>query len=99
MSFVVSSPDDPATQAEFAASRGWRFPMVSLGDNTFAADMGYVRDGMTWPGVSVFQKRGDKVVRVSDTTFGPGDDFNAVWNFFDMIPEGPDGWQPKFDYG
>jgi predicted dithiol-disulfide oxidoreductase (DUF899 family) len=27
--FVVTSPDDPATQAAFAASRGWRFHMVS----------------------------------------------------------------------
>jgi peroxiredoxin len=27
--FVVTTPDDPQTQQEFAASRGWRFRMVS----------------------------------------------------------------------
>ncbi|HEV2097343.1 MAG TPA: DUF899 family protein, partial [Stellaceae bacterium] len=27
--FVVSSPDMPEVQKRFAASRGWRFPMVS----------------------------------------------------------------------
>jgi predicted dithiol-disulfide oxidoreductase (DUF899 family) len=27
--FVVSSPDDPATQRKFAAGRDWKFPMVS----------------------------------------------------------------------
>jgi predicted dithiol-disulfide oxidoreductase (DUF899 family) len=38
--FVVSSPDSPAVQRRFARSRGWRFPMVSHMDSTFAADMG-----------------------------------------------------------
>ena len=27
--FVVSSPDEPATQQEFARSRGWKFQMIS----------------------------------------------------------------------
>ena len=39
--FVLSSPDTPNTQKTFAASRGWRFPMVSHNGTTFAADMGY----------------------------------------------------------
>ena len=39
--FVVSSPDDPETQRAFAASRGWRFRMVSHQGTSFAADMGY----------------------------------------------------------
>ena len=50
--FVVSSPDDPETQRAFAASRGWRFRMVSHQGTGFAADMGY-RSGKGWrPGVS-----------------------------------------------
>src|SRR5690242_9389312 len=39
--FVVSSPDPPETQRQFAASRNWKFPMVSHAGTTFAADMGY----------------------------------------------------------
>src|SRR6185437_15201326 len=39
--FVVSTPDPPLVQRDFAASRGWRFPMVSHQGTSFAADMGY----------------------------------------------------------
>jgi predicted dithiol-disulfide oxidoreductase (DUF899 family) len=96
--FVVTSPDDPATQADFAASRGWRFRMVSHQGSDFAAAMGY-RGAEGWlPGVSVFKKDGDRILRVSDQRFGPGDDLCSVWHFFDMIPEGPAGWRAKFSY-
>jgi hypothetical protein len=39
--FVVSSPDLPEVQRRFAASRGWKFPMVSHAGTSFAADMGF----------------------------------------------------------
>ena len=38
---VVSSPDPPEVQQRFAASRGWKFPMVSHQGTSFASDMGY----------------------------------------------------------
>jgi predicted dithiol-disulfide oxidoreductase (DUF899 family) len=50
------------------------------------------------PGVSVFKRKGDKVMRVADTAFKPGDDFCGVWHLFDLIPEGAAGWQPEFRY-
>ena len=96
--FVVSSPDAPEKQQAFAAGRGWRFPMVSVAGTTFPQDMGYWRDGRAMPGVSVFKRAGDKIVRVSDTSFSPGDDFCGVWHFFELIPEGAAGWQPKYSY-
>lgn len=97
--FVVTSPDDPATQAEFARSRGWRFRMVSHQGSDFAADMGYRSPEGGWlPGISVFKRQGDKIVRVSDQRLGPGDDFCALYHFLDMTPEGWDGWRPKFHY-
>ena len=66
--------------------------------SSFAADMGY-RDDKSWlPGVSVFEKRGGKLFRVSDTHFGPGDDFCTIWHFLDLIPEGAAGWQPQYKY-
>ncbi|HEY6257668.1 MAG TPA: DUF899 family protein [Xanthobacteraceae bacterium] len=96
--FVVSSPDEPAKQRQFAGSRNWKFPMVSHQGTSFAADMGYRRgDGFT-AGVSVFKRANGKVLRVADTSFSPGDDFCSVWHFFDLIPEGRAGWQPKFAY-
>ena len=97
--FVITSPDDPETQAAFAASRGWRFRMVSHRGSDFAAAMGYRSEQGGWlPGISVFQRDGDRIVRVSDQRLGPGDDFCSVYHFLDMIPEGAAGWRPKFAY-
>ena len=51
--FVVVSPDEPHVQAEFAASRGWRFRMVAARSD-FTGDMGYEEGPVTtcpvsWP--------------------------------------------------
>jgi len=96
--FVIASPDSPETQEKFKASRGWRFRMVSHQGTDFAADMGYRSEKGWQPGVSVFAKRQGKIFRVSDTGFGPGDDFCAVWHFFGLMPAGSGGWQPRFNY-
>jgi predicted dithiol-disulfide oxidoreductase (DUF899 family) len=96
--FVVASPDDPATQAAFAGTRGWRFRMVSHQGTSFAVDMGYGGEGGWLPGVSVFHKQGDKILRVSDAPFDRSDDFCAVWHLFDLIPDGAAGWRPKLAY-
>jgi len=96
--FVVSSPDDPKTQRAFAASRGWHFRMVSHQGTSFAADMGY-RGAEGWlPGVSVFRRVGERIYRVSDTSFDEGDDFCTVYHLFDLLPDGAAGWRPKFNY-
>jgi predicted dithiol-disulfide oxidoreductase (DUF899 family) len=93
--FIVTSPDAPDVQAAFAESRGWRFPMVSHRGTSFAADMGF-RSKESWrPGISIFRREGDRIVRVSDTGFQPGDDFCAMWHILDLFPEGAAGWGPK----
>jgi predicted dithiol-disulfide oxidoreductase (DUF899 family) len=97
--FVVSSPDDPETQQALKAARGWRFRMVSHQGSSFAADMGYRGESGRWqPGVSVFRKTEQEIVRLSDTGFHENDDFCTPWRLFDMLPEGANGWRPKFDY-
>ena len=96
--FVVSSPDAPAQQQKFRQSRGWKFRMVSRQGTNFAADMGYKGESGWRPGLSVFRKTDGHVVRVSDTGMGPGDDFCALWHFFDLIPEGAGDWRPKYSY-
>ncbi len=97
--FVISSPDDPETQNEFAASRGWAFPIVSHQDNTFAEDMGYKHpEWGCMPGVSVFERSENGIRRVADTPFGPGDDFSGIWHLFDMLPGGKGDWEPKLAY-
>lgn len=98
--FVVSSPDDLKTQKEFAKSRDWCFRMVSVKDSPFPKDMGFQSEkGGYLPGVSAFRKTPDgKIVRVSKSTFGPGDDFCAVWHLFDLLAEGANGWEPHYKY-
>jgi predicted dithiol-disulfide oxidoreductase (DUF899 family) len=97
--FVISSPDRPDAQERFAAARGWRFPMVSHANTTFAADMGYRSSAGGWmPGITAFRKSGQQVLRVSDTGMGPGDDFCSLWHFFDLLPEGSAGWTPQYKY-
>ncbi len=96
---VVASPDPPAVQRRFARSRGWRFPMVSHRGTTFAGDMGYrSRSGGYLPGISAFRRERDRVVRVSDAAWSPGDDFCALWHVLDLLPDGPAGWQPQLRY-
>jgi predicted dithiol-disulfide oxidoreductase (DUF899 family) len=96
--FVLATPDAPATQEKFKASRGWRFRMVSHQGTSFAADMGYKTAKGFQPGVSIFRRDGEKLMRVNTTDFGPGDEFCALWHFFDLLPNGADGWQPRFNY-
>jgi predicted dithiol-disulfide oxidoreductase (DUF899 family) len=96
--FVVSTPDTPETQKEFASSRGWKFPMVSTQGTSFATDMGYQNDKGVQPGISVFVKSGDRILRVSDTEFGPGDDYCQFWTLVDLLPEGVGDWEPKYSY-
>ncbi len=97
--FVVTSPDSPGAQRRFAESRGWRFPMASTEGGDFAKDMGYFQpEHGPMPGVSAFQRKDGKNYRVSDTPFGPGDDFAGIWHLFELFPEGADGWHPKYRY-
>lgn len=91
--FVVTSPDAPADQQRFAASRGWRFPLLSHAGSSFATDMGYGSATTGWrPGVSVFRRDTSGLVRVSDSSFSPGDDFCTLWHFFDLLPGGAGTW-------
>jgi predicted dithiol-disulfide oxidoreductase (DUF899 family) len=98
--FVLTSPDKPEAQKEFVQARGWNFPVYSTAGTSFTADMGFddEKEGLM-PGVSVFTKEADgKVYRVSRAEFGPGDNFCATWHFFDLLPKGIDGWEPKLSY-
>jgi len=105
--FALASPNPIDVQRQFAASRGWRFPMVCHAATSFTQDMGYFRPGEdafadklgSWyPGVSVFQKRGEAIVRISDAELGPYDDFSPVWRLLDLLPERAAGWEPTFSY-
>jgi predicted dithiol-disulfide oxidoreductase (DUF899 family) len=102
--FVVVSPDTPREQAEFAASRGWRFRMVSDRDRAFTRAMGFWtghegREG-PMPGFSTFRRNADgSVVRVASGFFGPGDLYLGLWHLIANLHGGAGTWGPKFTYG
>lgn len=100
--FAVIGPDAPAVQQEFARARGWRFPFLSHRNTTFAADMGYRSEtGRFLPGLSVFRKQDDGIVRIGDAGVEPGCDFSPVCRLFEFLPGGPtgEGYRARHDYG
>jgi hypothetical protein len=56
------------------------------------------KSGGWLPGISVFRRDGKRILRVSDATFEPGDDFCALWHILDLLPGGAGDWAPKFSY-
>jgi len=96
---VLVSPDPPEVQSEFAASRNWSFPLASGEGSSFIEDMGFKHEKGWMPGVSTFRNTpAGKIERVAQSYFGPGDVFCSLWHFFDLLADGPSGWQPKFGY-
>ena len=99
VAFVVSGPDGPDVQRTSAASRNWRFPMVSHADTSFAMNMGYrSNDGGLLPGITTFQLDGTRVLRISDRSCSPGDDFCVLWHLFDLLPGARGNWVPRYRY-
>jgi predicted dithiol-disulfide oxidoreductase (DUF899 family) len=94
---VIVSPDPPEVQQEHAKGRGWTVRMASDRGGDFTPDMGFKteKEGY-WPGVSAFHKSPNgSMVRTGRAVFGPGDDFCPPWHFFDLLPGGSEGWEPK----
>jgi hypothetical protein len=65
--------------------------------------MGFVQEGEDQscylPGVSTFRKTPKgAIVRIAKDYFGPGDPYCSIWHLFDLLAEGPAGWEPKFEY-
>lgn len=99
--FVVISPDTPEVQQELAKSRGWTFRMASAEGTDFnrAADVESAK-GNPIPAVSTFCKdENGQIFRVGRAEIGPGDPFCGVWHLLDLLPDGPNGWEPKNSYG
>lgn len=97
---VLVNKDPVEVQKEFKASRGWQFNMVSSENSTFNRDMGFeMENGSQYPGYSTYQKRPDgTIVRIGFDFFDPGDDYCSLWNMFDMLADGVNGWEPKYQY-
>ena len=88
-SFVVSSPNAPEVQENFAAERKWRFPMISVKGSTFNEDLGFQNGNSVIPGVSTFRKDEQGLIYLhAQSPIGPGDDYCVTWSLFDLLPSG-----------
>jgi predicted dithiol-disulfide oxidoreductase (DUF899 family) len=98
--FVLVSEDPPAAADAFARARNWPFPIVSMFGSEFANVLGVGYEGThQQPGVSAFRRREDgSIVRTGHADFFPDDDFCSVWPLFELFEQGPNGWQPRFEY-
>lgn len=88
--FVLVSNDAPADQARLARARGWTVPMASARGTSLFRDLGFAdARGQWYPGVSTLTKaKNGRIERYGAAPFGPGDKFNSVFSFFDLLPKG-----------
>ena len=98
--FVLTSPDPVAKMAQFAGSRGWEYPVVSVDGSTLAADFGFYlgeKEGY-WPGFTTLKRHADgTITRHAQSYFGPGDDYCAIWPMLDLLPGGVGDWEPNYN--
>jgi predicted dithiol-disulfide oxidoreductase (DUF899 family) len=96
--FVLTSPDAWMTMRDFAAGRGWPFRCVSTDGTRFTRDLGFIdeQSGGVLPGMSALRKTaGGGIERVATAPFGPGDVFCPLWHMLDMLPDGPNAFEPQ----
>ncbi len=102
MPWVLVSPNDYETMADFAGKRGWNFRYLSFNGTDFGFDLGFEirKEGKSSykPGVSALIRNDGKIFRTGRDDFGPGDYYNPAWHFFDLFPKGHNGWIPKYEY-
>jgi predicted dithiol-disulfide oxidoreductase (DUF899 family) len=96
--FAVVSPDDYRVMAKFTSGRKWKFRIYSSKGNSFKKDTGFEDEGSPMPGVSVFVRKDGKIYHHSKSYFGPGDNFCALWHYLNLLPDGANGWEPRYSY-
>jgi predicted dithiol-disulfide oxidoreductase (DUF899 family) len=98
VSVVLASPDPPATQHRFAASRGWHFRLVSHGGGPYIVEQDAGGSGEGWPGAVMYRREGETILRRNATVFGPGDLHCALWPLLAMAGIDTDAFTPQFRY-
>ena len=102
MPWVLTSPNEPSVLKSFSEERGWNFPCLSFHGTDFGFDLGYEKrkgkHSAFHPGVSALIRKEGKMYRTAHDSFGPGDNYNPVWHFFDLFPRGAGNWNPKYSY-
>jgi len=108
---IVAKAELPRVLAH-AKQRGWRrLRMLSSAGNTYNRDyLGEAEDGSQLPMLNVFRRDGETIRHFwgSELLYAPsepgqdprhGDTIDALWNVFDLVPEGRGtDWYPALSY-
>ncbi len=102
VSVVLASKDSPEKQRAMANDRGWRFRMVSHGGGEYLKEQsvgGAEGDkALNYPGIVVYQRKGNEILKKNWAVFGPGDEFCSQWNLLSLAGIGEGEWTPQFHY-
>ena len=98
MSVVLVSKDNPATQRQFANSRGWRFRLASHGGSEYITEQSVQEGAANMPGAVVYERKDDKIYRRGASVFGPGDLYSPMWNLLGLAGMTEADWMPQFRY-
>ncbi len=106
--FVLVAKADVGRIRAWARERGWtNLRLLSSGGTSFNRDFGVEREGGNQTqGVSVFTRDDDGTIRhfctiggvVAEANLRGLDLLSPVWNLFDLLPSGRDGWWPSLTY-
>ena len=98
LAVVLASKDPPETQRRFAASRGWRFRMVSHGGGAYIREQGVFGEAENYPGAVLYEREGERIRRKNACVFGPGDLYCAVWPLLGLAGLGSEDFTPQYRY-
>ncbi len=98
MSVVLVSKDSPEEQHRFANERGWRFRLASHERGPYLAEQSVMVDGSNMPGVVVYQRCKEKILRRNSAMFGPNDQFCSMWSLLSLAGRGTEDWTPQYSY-
>ena len=98
MAVVLLSKDPPEVQRNFANSRNWRFRLASHGGGSYIREQTVFEGEDNMPGVVVYERSGDRVLRRNSAPLGPGDPFCSVWHLLALAGRGAEDWTPQYRY-
>lgn len=98
MSVVLVSKDTPEVQRDFANSRGWRFRLASHGGGDYIQEQTVMDGENNMPGVVVYEKQDNTIVRKNSAVFGPGDSYCSMWDLIGLAGLSESSWTPQYRY-
>lgn len=98
MSVVLVSKDLPDVQRRFANSRGWRFNLASHGGGDYIREQTVMQGADNMPGVVLYERQNDRIMRKNSAVFGPGDLYCPMWNLLGLAGLTESDWTPQYRY-